>query len=68
MNKIITNISILKTIEGENVQFTYSVIDENGEFIQRNLVRNFIAVNPEIINAIELIRKSLIDRIPDIEQ
>lgn len=57
-----------KTAEGENIEFVYSVIDENGEYVQRNLVKNIVAVNEEVLGAINTIRDFLIGKIPDIEQ
>lgn len=68
MKKTISRIVLNKTAEGENIEFVYSVIDENGEYVQRNLVKNIVAVNEEVLSAIDTIRDFLIGKIPDIEQ
>lgn len=67
MKKTISKIVIAKTIEGENIEFVYSVVDENGEYVQRNLVKNLVAVDDTIINAITTIRDFLTGKIPDAE-
>lgn len=68
MNKTISRIVLNKTAEGENVEFVYSVINEDGEYVQRNLVKNLVAVNKDVLGAIGTIRDFLIGKIPDIEQ
>lgn len=68
MKKTISRIVLNKTAEGENIEFVYSVTDENGEYVQRNLVKNLVAVNKEVLGAIDTIRDFLVGKIPDIEQ
>ena len=68
MNKTISRIVLNKTAEGENIEFVYSVINEDGEYVQRNLVKNLVAVNKDVLDAIGTIRDFLIGKIPDIEQ
>ena len=68
MNKTISRIVLNKTAEGENIEFVYSVINEDGEYVQRNLMRNLVAVNEDVLGAISTIRDFLVGKIPDIEQ
>ena len=68
MDKKITRVVLTKTAEGENIEFVYSVINEDGEYIQRNLVKNLVAVNEDVLKAINTINEFLVGKIPDIEQ
>lgn len=68
MKKTISRIVLNKTAEGENIEFVYSVINEDGEYVQRNLMKNLVAVNEKVLSAIDTIRDFLVGKIPDVEQ
>lgn len=63
MNKIaITSFSSLLTAEGENIAFTYSVINENGEKIKENVKKSLILVDDEMIKKVQEIKDFLVSK------
>lgn len=63
MNKIaITSFSSLLTAEGENIAFTYSVINDNGEKIKENVKKSLILVDDEMIKKVQEIKDFLVSK------
>lgn len=63
MNKVvITSFSSLLTAEGENIAFTYSVINENGEKVKENVRKSLILVEDGMIDKVKEIRDFLVSK------
>lgn len=63
MNKVaITSFSSLLTAEGENIAFTYSVINQDGEKIKENVRKSLIVVDDEMIQKIKEIKDFLVSK------
>lgn len=55
--KKITSFTHLVTGEGDRIAFTYSEISESGELVSQNNKGNFIIVDGNIKNAVDLINQ-----------
>lgn len=56
MNKLLTSFMTRQVAEGQMMSFTYSEIDESGNFRKRNAKESFLVIDEELlahINAIE---------------
>jgi len=61
--KKLTKFTIHTTEEGQRIGYTYSVIDEDGRPIDRNIQKNFIVVDKEIQSHIDAIKMYIDERI-----
>lgn len=55
--KKVTSFTHLVTGEGDRIAFTYSEISESGELVSQNNKGNFIIVDGNIKNAVDLINQ-----------
>lgn len=65
MIKKITAFSVHQTNIGMQVPFTYSEIDESGKVISQNKRAEIVALNPDILQAIDKIYEFLQEKIPE---
>ena len=66
--KIITSFRIEKGAIGYSIEYVYSVINStNGEYIQKNLVKNIVVTDTELLSVINKIEENLVSKIPDVE-
>lgn len=55
--KKVTSFTHLVTGEGDRIAYTYSEISESGELISQNNKGNFIVVDSNVKNAVDLINQ-----------
>ena len=53
--KKVTSFTHLYTGEGHRIAYTYSELDENGNFISQNNRGNFVETHSDVIDAINII-------------
>lgn len=53
--KTLTSFTKFNTAEGKRISYTYSEISDDGKLISQNNRENFIVVNEELYNAINII-------------
>lgn len=53
--KTLTSFTKFNTAEGQRISYTYSEISDDGKLISQNNRENFIVVNEELYNAINII-------------
>lgn len=59
----ITSFTHLVTGEGDRIAFTFSEINESGEIISQNNKGNFIVMDEEVKQAIDMINEKIIAKI-----
>lgn len=57
MSNILTSFMTRQVAEGQMVSFTYSTLDENGNFLKRNTKESFLLENPEILEHVKAINE-----------
>lgn len=62
MKTVITSFSSLQTAEGENISFTYSVIDEEGNKVRENVKKSLILVDDIMIAKVKEIKDFLVTK------
>lgn len=63
MKTVITSFSIMTTAEGDNVSFTYSVIDENGNKVAENVRQSLVLVDEEQIIYTSKLKEFLLTKV-----
>lgn len=59
----VTSFTHLVTGEGDRIAFTFSEISESGEIISQNVKGNFIVMDEEVKQAIDMINGKIIAKI-----
>lgn len=62
MKTVVTSFSSLRTAEGENISFTYSVIDEEGNKVKENVKKSLILVDDTMIAKVKEIKDFLVTK------
>jgi hypothetical protein len=61
MNKLLTSFMTRQVAEGQMLSFTYSVVDDEGNFQQRNTKASFLVTDQELLTHIQAIEKHICD-------
>lgn len=62
MKTVITSFSSLRTAEGENISFTYSEIDAEGNKVKENVRKSIIVMDDDIEQKIKDIKDFLVNK------
>lgn len=60
MGNILTSFMTRQVAEGQMVSFTYSTLDENGNFLKRNTKESFLLTNPEVLGHINAVSEYIL--------
>lgn len=63
--KVITSFTSHKTAEGTRLSATYSEINEDGQIVKSNERFNLVALDPDVLQAVDLINDFLNSKIPE---
>lgn len=63
--KKVTSFTHLVTGEGDRIAYTYSEISETGELISQNNKGNFIIVDENVKNAVDLINQHISEKLEE---
>lgn len=61
----VTSFTHLVTGEGDRIAYTYSEISETGELISQNNKGNFIVVDENVKNAVDLINQHISEKLEE---
>lgn len=64
--KIITGFTVVQDPIGVKIAYVYSVINENGKIIEKNVNGSYIVTNQEIIASIDIIKADIQVRLKEI--
>lgn len=63
MQRKVTSFSNFITGEGERIAFTYSEMEDNGKLLSQNNKGTFVALDQEVIEKMQWVRKYIEDNI-----
>lgn len=61
MSKLLTSFMTRQVAEGQMMSYTYSVVDDYGNFQQRNTKGSFLVTDTEVLNHIRAIEQYIED-------
>ena len=63
MNSVILGSVLITSLNGsERISYNYDVLNEEGDPVSTNKRKTFYAVDEDLVNAIETIRKYILDK------
>ena len=65
MLKKVTSMTVHQTANGEQLAFTYSLIDDGGNIITQNKRAEVVVLEEDVLAAVEILREFTNRKIPD---
>lgn len=65
MVKRITSMTVHQTANGEQVAFTYSIIDDDGNIVTQNKRSEVVILDQDVLNAVDVLYKFVNGKIPE---
>ena len=65
MVKRITSMTVHQTANGEQVAFTYSLIDDNGSIIAQNKRSEVVILDQDVLDAVDVLYNFVNTKIPE---
>lgn len=65
MVKRITSMTIHQTANGEQVAFTYSLIDDNGNIVTQNKRSEVVILDKDVLDAVDVLYTFVNNKIPE---
>lgn len=65
MVKRITSMTVHQTANGEQVAFTYSLIDDDGNIVTQNKRSEVVILDQDVLNAVDVLYKFVNGKIPE---
>jgi hypothetical protein len=65
MLKKVTSMTVHQTANGEQVAFSYSLIDADGNIITQNKRAEVVILEENVLSAVEILREFVNGKIPD---